>query len=282
MNRVAQSYLYAPAHKSPIVEKALSGRTGADAAIVDLEDGVPVDERPAAEATLRALAGAAPASIPVLCRLRAGTAARAADVQLVPSWFSGVLLAKAEDADDLLRVSEQLTVRGLTLPIWLLVESARGVENLPQLLSLDIDLRGVMLGAGDLGADLGLFDTEDHRALDYARLRMVYAARARGLSQIIDGPSAEIDPGDVFRATTQGARDLGFTGRAAIHPSQLATIHAVYHDRFSDEQRAWARDVIALEDGAQAHNGQLVDEAVKRWAGQILQTEETKQKERTS
>ncbi len=276
---VLRSFLYVPAHREQMVAKALSGSTSADAVIVDLEDGVPLDQRDAATATLAHCAGTDRSALPVLCRIRSGRDQRAADVELIPSWFAGVLLAKAEDASDLQHVSETLASRDKPLPIWLLIESARGVESLPTLLSAAVPVAGVMLGAGDLRADLGLFDVRDERPLEYARSRIVYAAVAAGVRTIVDSPDAEIEPTERYLAATRHARDMGFTARAAIHPRQLTAIHEAYRNRFTDEQRSWARAVLDMSDGAQRMNGELTDEATKRWARRIL---ETNSPERTS
>ena len=51
--------------------------------------------------------------------------------------------------------------RGFSL--WLLIESAAGVERLGALLEGPVPVAGVMLGAGDLRADLGLLDDSDRR-----------------------------------------------------------------------------------------------------------------------
>jgi citrate lyase subunit beta/citryl-CoA lyase len=265
-----RTFLYAPAHRQRLLAKALGGSTSAEAVIVDLEDGVPVNERAAAESALAALSGSAASATPALCRIRAGRARRLADVAIVPSWFRGVVLAKAEDPEDLALVADAVAARGLDQDIWLLVESALGVERLPQMLSHGAPVAGIMIGEGDLRADLGLFDVADERALDHAKLRVVFAAVAAGVREIVDGPDAQIEPDDAFREATRRTRDLGFTGRAAIHPAQLPAIEDVYVHRYTDEQVAWARSVLGQHDGASRMDGELVDEAVKRWARQIL------------
>jgi citrate lyase subunit beta/citryl-CoA lyase len=257
-----RSFLYVPAHRERPLAKALGGETGAHAVIVDLEDAVPASDRPAAERNLRAYAGRDPVGPPALCRIRAGREQRLADVALVPAWFAGVLLAKAETRADVETVAA--AVRGMG--VWLLVESARGVESLPQL--LEAGVAGVMLGPGDLSTDLGLMSYDDPRPLEWARSRIVFAAVAAGVSHIVDGPEAEIEPTERFGAAVASARGLGFTAKAAIHPAQLEAIHAAY--RPSAERRAWAARVLAAGDGAVALDGHLIDEASKRLARSIV------------
>ena len=263
-----RSFLYAPAHRARVVEKALRGETDAEAVIVDLEDGVPVDARAEAERTLRSCGDAGPEDPPALCRIRSGADARRADLALVASRFTGVLLAKAEEPEDVDDVADLIAERGTTLGIWLLVESARGVEQLPTLLTGPVRITGVMLGAGDLRADLGLLDDTDHRQLDAARSRTVFAAAAAGIRHIVDTPEAEIEPGEPFLASARSARGLGFTAKAAIHPGQLAAIHEVF--RATADPRAWAHAVLDTADGAVRVGGSMVDEATRRLARRIL------------
>jgi len=241
-----RSFLYVPAHRRRPLEKALSGATGADSVIVDLEDAVPFEERAAAEENLTQ-AVQDPGGPPALCRIRAGKEERAADLAVIPTWFDGVLLAKAQASDDLRRVAETVSRRGQRLGIWLLIESAEGVENLRMLLASDVPVAGVMFGAGDMRADLGLWDDDDDR--------------------LVDTPEPDVEPGARFAARIRSARGLGFTAKAAIHPRQLAAIDAAF--RPSAQRLAWARKVLAAGDGASRVDGVMIDEATKRVARRL-------------
>lgn len=261
------SFLYVPAHKPRALEKALSGSTRASCVIVDLEDGVPVTERGNAEAALEHLTVTLPSAPPTLCRIRSGNAERLADLQRVPSWFAGVVLAKSETAQDAEAVADQIAASGRSLTLWPLIETARGVENLHEILASRVDFGGVLFGAGDLRADLGLFD-EYQGAIDYGRVRIVYAARASGVEQIIDSPEGQISPDAGFDKAIGKARALGFTGKCAIHPDQVAPINAGF--RPTPQQLAWAREVLTSGDGAQRVGPLMVDEATKRTARRMI------------
>lgn len=263
---IARSYLYAPAHRARVLGKALGGATGAQAVIVDLEDGVPEDKRGEAEENLAAATRDHADGPAVLCRVRPGRRERAADLGLVPPWFDGVLLAKAERAEDVQQAAEALDDGDLQL--WLLIESARGVEQLPMLLGLGVPVAGVMFGAGDMRADLALPDEDDDRLLDHVRSRIVVSCVAAGVTQIVDTPDGEIEPTQRAVDRVRSARGLGFTAKAAIHPAQLEAIHDAY--RPSAERVAWARGVLDAGGGAQRLDGQMVDEATKRLARQVL------------
>jgi len=261
-----RSFLYVPAHRRRPLEKALSGATGADSVIVDLEDAVPFEERAAAEENLTQ-AVQDPGGPPALCRIRVGKEERAADLAVIPTWFDGVLLAKAQASDDLRRVAETVSRRGQRLGIWLLIESAEGVENLRMLLASDVPVAGVMFGAGDMRADLGLWDDDDDRLVDHIRSQIVVACVAAHVQHIVDTPEPDLEPGARFAARIRSARGLGFTAKAAIHPRQLAAIDAAF--RPSAQRLAWARKVLAAGDGASRVDGVMIDEATKRVARRL-------------
>lgn len=268
----AAAFLYVPAHKPRALQKALSGSTGAAYIVVDLEDGVPQADRGTAAAALIGLADRPASAPPTLCRIRSGPAERLADLELVPSWFAGVVLAKCESAADAEAVARHITASGRSLTLWPLIETALGVEALSAILASPLDFGGVLFGAGDLRADLGLTQ-DDPRPIDYGRLRTVYAARAAGLTHIIDGPEAQISPDEAFDAAVNTARGLGFTGKCAIHPDQIPPIDRGFMP--TTQQLAWAAEVLAARDGAQRVGAVMVDEATKRTARRLLAAADT-------
>ena len=274
-----RSLIYVPAHRRRLLEKAFGGETGADAIIVDLEDAVPPQERGAAEENLD-WAARELGELPALLRVRAGRDARAADLALVPPWFDGVLLAKAETLSDLQEVAKRISRREARLRIWLLIESARGVEDLPALLASGVPVAGVMFGAGDMRADLGLWqDWADDRLIDHVRARIVVACAAARVEHIVDTPESDLEPGAGFAGRARAARGLGFTAKAAIHPRQVPAIHAAFGP--SPEQLAWAAKVLAASDGARQIDGDMIDEATKRLARRMTASASDRQSERS-
>jgi citrate lyase subunit beta / citryl-CoA lyase len=104
---------------------------------------------------------------------------------------------------------------------------------------------------------------------------VLVAARAHGL-QAIDGPYLGIAVDDAFTAAASRARDLGFDGKWAIHPSQVAALNELFTP--SDEEITRARAVVEALDraeresgqGAVALDGEMLDEAVRVAALRVL------------
>ncbi|MFV0532138.1 MAG: aldolase/citrate lyase family protein [Cumulibacter sp.] len=221
----ARSYLLVPGHHGEAVTEALSGTTGADVVIIDLEDSVPVEARAQAVANLRR---EPTGDVRVLCGIRPGLTKRLEDIAVLPPWVDGVLLAQASSAADVELVDEALREGEVPRTISLLLESAYAMENLPELLAA-APIEAIMLGPNDLRSDVGLSATADESELQYPRARMAFAARAAGVRNIVDGPCA----GDLdgLRCALQRAGSLGHTGKIILGADQAPAVNTFYANR---------------------------------------------------
>ncbi|MDX6573512.1 MAG: citrate lyase subunit beta / citryl-CoA lyase, partial [Gaiellales bacterium] len=154
MSAPSLTWLYAPASRPELVEKALASR--AHAVIVDLEDAVAPADMDDARANLDALLGA-PLERTVCVRIN-GLASPwwQADLATAVS-LAGVdslLLPKVESAGDVGVIVEELARASSTLALRCLIESARGVESALEIASASPRLQGVSLGEADLRSQL--------------------------------------------------------------------------------------------------------------------------------
>ncbi|MFI5735158.1 HpcH/HpaI aldolase/citrate lyase family protein [Kribbella sp. NPDC051587] len=208
--------LYVPANRPDRFAKAVAA--GPDLVVFDLEDAVPVD----AKATARQWAVAWIAAHPqdrVELRVNApGTPWLADDLAAVAA-VPGIRLRlpKVESALDVLEVLEQVPSAKITA----LIESPLGLERAFEIASADPRVIAVALGEADLRSSLGVDGSE---GLTWARGRLVSASRAAGLGAPMMSVHARVDDDEGLRRTSLAGRALGFVGRMAIHPDQLATI----------------------------------------------------------
>lgn len=260
MNSPPISWLYIPGDRPERFDKAVA--SGADVVIVDLEDAVPPDHKEKARRNaLDFLSDAAPGTV----EIRVNGSIDLTAIPPLPA-LRAVRLPKIQSAVD---VRKALDILDETIPVCALVESALGVENAYAIASSSPRVIAIALGEADLASDIG---TTSDTGLGYARSRIVMAARAAGLP----APSQSVYPNvhDVagLRASCRIGRALGFAGRAAIHPRQIPIIHEEF--RPSDEEIAAARAVLdALATGSGVSmlpDGQMVDEAMRRRAEQII------------
>lgn len=253
--------LYVPGNRPDRFAKAVA--SGADMVILDWEDSVPPAEKADAREAVVAWLGTPHDSLPVVqIRINDKEPLDLAALSKVTTAFE-VRVPKVESLADLNQVADALPGRNLTA----LLETASGVENALALAAHPAVSR-LALGESDLASDLG---TNEPAAMDYARVRVLYAARAAGL----EAPMLSAFPGirdrDGLRRDTERGRDLGWVGRTAIHPTQLAVIAEVF--RPSPESVAWANEVIAATRNggvSTLSNGDMVDQAMIGRARAIL------------
>ncbi|MFF6997051.1 HpcH/HpaI aldolase/citrate lyase family protein [Streptomyces sp. NPDC008313] len=264
------TWLYVPGDRPSVVTKALG--SGADVVLIDLEDAVAPERKEYARSATAELLSEPP-PVPVHVRVNALTGPLAeADLQAMSSLpgVSGLRLPKVTSPGDVVHVAERTApAEGGALNLYALLESALGVERAFAVASAHPALHGVSLGESDLRADLGV---RDDAGLDWARGRVVVAARAAGLAPPTQSVHPDIRDLDGLAASCARGRALGFLGRAAIHPRQLPVIERAYLP--SPEEIVAAQEVVkaaATEHGALAlPDGRFVDAAVVNDARRTL------------
>ncbi|MFT2815931.1 HpcH/HpaI aldolase/citrate lyase family protein [Leifsonia sp. A12D58] len=271
--------LYVPGDRPDRFEKAVA--TGADLVILDLEDAVAPDQKAAArDAVVRWMTSRNTSETDAVIQVRinadqgAGVdagrgAVPCADFQadltaLAPLHASFELrVPKVETTADLDAVVRLAPGR----PITALIETARGVENAVLIAQHEAVTR-LALGESDLASDLG---TAAREAIDYARVRILFAARAAGLPAPMLSAFTDIRNLAALRADTERGRALGWVGRTAVHPTQLAVIAEAF--RPDSEAVAWASAVVnSIQDGGVSTltSGEMVDPAMLGRAHSIL------------
>ena len=259
-----RSYLFVPGNRPERFEKAHAA--GADAVILDLEDAVQPDEKPAARAAVLAAANVAR---PAWVRIN-GSDTRwfADDVAALAGHpgIAGVVLPKAETQE---QVSAVLAHAHAALSVLPIVETARGFANLTVLCAAPRVSR-IVFGTLDFQIDLGI-DGEGEE-LHLFRSQIVLASRLAGIGAPVDGVSTTIDDAAVIEADARRGRRFGFGGKLCIHPKQIDAVRRAY--AWSDADQAWATRVLqaveASEGATVAVDGKMVDLPVILKARRIL------------
>ena len=277
-----RSMLFVSGEKPERFGKALA--SGADLVCIDLEDAVLPEHKPTARQAAIAFAahhvrdtgGAGLAVRLNAVRTHEGLADIAALVDANVR-FDAILLPKVEHPEELALFSAWLPDAADTLVA--LIETPLGVENAAAIGAAarrDAPRLGaLMLGGADLAAELGAEFGWD--GLLAARGRIVNAARASGL-QAWDVPFLDLEDEAALTAETLSVARMGFGCKTAIHPRQIAGIHAAFAPSATD--RRWAEALIEA-DAARAGNGRaagaflfegrMVDAPVLRKARRIAQ-----------
>src|SRR5690606_1230157 len=141
------------------------------------------------------------------------------------------------------------------------IETAAGIANARDVAAALRPGDALGFGGADLAADLGCaFSFEPLLA---ARSALVLAAAGSGLG-IFDVPWLDVRDEDGLSAEAQRVRSLGFTGKLAIHPVQVAAVQAAFRPSTAEVERA--RRIVAALDaaggGVALLDGRMIDAPV--------------------
>ncbi|MBP0621171.1 HpcH/HpaI aldolase/citrate lyase family protein [Cupriavidus consociatus] len=260
--RLLRSWLFVPGTRLDLLAKAV--RAGTDAIIVDLEDAVLPEHKAPARLAVAQLPAV---GCPLYVRVNAvGTKDFALDVPAaVQARVSGIVLPKVERPEDF---DALLALMPAPLPVVALIETAKGLANLPRIATHPV-LHCFAFGGVDFGVDVGC--ASDSTTMRLARSKLVLASRAANLPPPIDGVTVSLDA-EVMEQDARDAKLQGFGGKLCIHPRQLE--HANRAFRPTEDEIAWATRVAERADEAQVGallvDGEMVDRPVLERAQRIL------------
>jgi citrate lyase subunit beta/citryl-CoA lyase/(S)-citramalyl-CoA lyase len=156
-------------------------------------------------------------------------------------------------------------------PLWAVLETAKGIGSAAEIAAaIAPTAGGVLFGGADYSAEIGA-DLSDWDAMAFARGALAAACGGAGIA-LLDVPYLDVRDTDGLSASTRRVKALGYTGRACIHPDQVAAVNAVFTPTAAEIDRA-RRVIAALEDakGAAALlDGKLVELPVIRAARRVL------------
>jgi len=254
----------------------------ADEIVIDLEDAVAI----AVKAQARDLVGdvlsgpraAFGAAVAVRVNSLAGPWGEADVIELAEragSAIDSMVIPKVEGAEDVVAVDRLLEAVGESagaIRLQALVETAQGLLHAGEIAAASPRLDALIIGYADLAASLGRSLGLVPEMWLYAQETVLVAARAAGV-QAIDGPYLQIRDDEGLRRSAEHVRALGFDGKWAVHPGQLAIINATFTPL--PEELARAEVILAaLADiegrGAVELDGEMIDEASCKLARDIV------------
>ena len=291
--RLRRSELSTPASNERMMEKAAA--SNADLVFLDLEDSVSPTEKVVARAKV----------IKALKTLDWGKKTRAVRVNDLETEYAYqdiisvveeageyldiIIVPKVKSAKDvwwvdvLLSQIEKRLQRTRRIGIEVLIEEVEAMLNVEEIARSSPRLEALIFGPADYSASQGMDSGVIEGHLDaypgdpwhYARNKIAIAARAAGIDAI-DGAYPDFKNLDGYRRECIRAKTLGFVGKWAIHPNQVAIANQVFSP--TQEEVAYARkldaaytEALANGLGAIAVDGKMIDVAVVRSLRNVIQ-----------
>ncbi|HEY1366873.1 MAG TPA: aldolase/citrate lyase family protein, partial [Gaiellaceae bacterium] len=159
-------------------------------------------------------------------------------------------------------------------PVIAIVETAQGLRLAYETASSP-RVAALLLGAADLGAELGWEPRPDGLELVYARSKVVADSAGAGIRGPFDVVHLDTRDDTGLEAAARFARSLGFRGKACIHPAQVGTVNRVFQPEA--DSVIWAERVLAAAEageregrGAVALDGEMIDAPIVDRARKIL------------
>lgn len=253
-----RSYLFIPGDSEKKLAKG--DESGADAVIIDLEDSVAPERKPAARGLageyLRARGpGERKSTLWIRINPLGGEAALSDLAAIIEAGPDGIVLPKAAGPEDVYTLScylDALEARAELAPgairiLPIATETAAAPFSLGDYGEADLPrLAGLTWGAEDLAAALGASgnrDADGEWAFTYKMVRSLtlMAAHAAGVAAV-ETLHADFRDEAGLRAASSAARAEGFTGRLAIHPAQVGVINECFTP--TGEEIDFARRVV--------------------------------------
>jgi Citrate lyase beta subunit len=246
-----RSILFVPVTSTHLFAKAT--QRGADALILDLEDGVPLNRKDEARQNLGAAVQALTSSAPILVRVNSDPVSLAADLRALPlPSIAAVMLPKAESAYQVQSVAEQLArlhPHGKSVPLIPVIETPLGVVRVDSIATAHDSVVALGFGAEDYATEMSVEPTS--AAVQWAAQVAANAAHAFKLASLgLPGSVAETADMASYGDLVSRARDMGFTGTVCIHPVQVPIANKGFSP--TEAQLEWARKVAAAGSEAES------------------------------
>lgn len=255
---------------------------GADTLVFDLEDAVSINEKDAARILVKeALGFLRFQDAEVTVRINPYDSPYCMEDLscIVPAGPHGLVIPKAsvESVQAIEQEVERLeAIYGIEekLQFILIIETAMGLFDLRNILEASRRITGLILGAEDFSSDMGIRRTKESKEIEYARFAIATAARAMRIDAI-DTPYTDIDDFEGLKNDTAFAKSIGFSGRLAINPRQIETLHEVFSPSAAEIEEAMNILIEAEEAekrglGVFSYKGKMVDMPVIRRAENIM------------
>ncbi len=259
-----RSVLYMPSSNAKALEKAKT--LPVDGIILDLEDAVAPDAKPAArDAACAAVRSGEYGRRTLTIRVNGiGTEWHDADLAAASeAGPDGIVVPKVGSAAEVEQLVAAMEAAGApeTTKLWAMIETPVAILDCLAIARASDRLAVLVMGTNDLVKELYAEHVPGRAPILPSLHTALLAARAAGIA-IVDGVYNDVKDTDGFLAECEQGRQMGFDGKTLIHPGQVEGANAAFAP--SEQAVDDARGLIAAwEDGAGSgvvtYNGRMVE-----------------------
>ena len=273
--RARRSVLYMPGSNARALEKAKT--LPCDALILDLEDAVAPDDKPAArEAACAAAASGEYGAREVTIRVNGADTEWHAD-DLAAACAAGpdaIVVPKVNSADAVLELVDAMAAHGAPehTTLWAMLETPYAMLHAEDIAAASERLTVLVMGTNDLVKELYAEHVPGRQPVLAGLGLALLAARATG-KVILDGVYNDVKDEDGFLAECRQGREMGFDGKTLIHPGQVAGANEAFAP--SEQAVEDARGILEAwqnrSSGVVTFNGRMIENLHVESAERTLQ-----------
>lgn len=250
-----------------------------DVVLFDLEDSIPQDKKEAARQLIPHKLHSArkhPSRPKVFLRVNSiRTKDGISDLLSLLSGGVGpdvIHLPKVETKEEIDVMNHIISHHFPLTRLQLIIETAKGLATIGDILKSRAHcVNGLVFGAADFSSDIG--SSMNWEALEIYRVELVKAGKLNNL-QVIDSPYFDYQDLDGLKKEAQDSYELGFTGKLAIHPSQVHIINAGFLPSMEDVLDSFA----ILEEASKqsspifSYKGRMIGPPILNCARRVIET----------
>jgi len=271
--RPRRSLLFVPGLRPDRFAKALDA--GADIVCVDMEDAVALPRKDEGRAlALPLFREQSHPQVEKMARINSlSTVHGLKDLQAIIESDApppSIMIPKIKSPEEIELIDTLLsTGPARAIRFCVIIETNQGLERAIEIAKSSSRIDSMILGAVDMSAELRC--QKSWEPLLYTRSRLVHAAASAGID-LLDVPYLTLDDPDGLRQEAQSCARLGFTGKASIHPNQIAIINEAFTPDAKTIEKA--RKVCAAfendKTGLVVVDGELIELPVVRSMYRVL------------
>ncbi|WP_435202897.1 HpcH/HpaI aldolase/citrate lyase family protein [Janibacter sp. GS2] len=277
--RPRRSVLYMPSSNARALDKAKT--LPVDALILDLEDAVGPDDKPAArEAACAAVQSGEYGDRELTIRVN-GIGTRWHDDDLAAASQAGpagIVVPKVNTADEVRALVAAMESAGAPehTTLWAMIETPAAIFNVREIARASDRLAVLVMGTNDLVKELQADHVPGRAPLLTSLSWALLGARESGIA-VLDGVYNAVKDLEGFTRECEQGRDMGFDGKTLIHPGQVEVCNSTFAP--SEEAVEEAKGILAAwEDGAGTgvvtFNGKMIENLHVDIARRVLSTHE--------
>lgn len=265
-----KSYLWTSA--SMVDKYDYAQKIGAHVTVLDLEDSVLPEQKDEARCAVIAYLESKPHHV---CGVRINSLRTSFGIRDLDALINSaaqpdvILLPKVESAEEIVIANQLLSPRLKNLVLGAIIESSAGLRVIDEIATVGNNLQLLFYGPADFSADIGV--SVDWEGFDYVRYQIILAAARAGIFAI-DTADFTISNLEKLQLTCRRAKNLGFIGKVAIHPSQVAIINQEFAP--TAEEISQAKDIVTKSEQMQSSifviDGTMYGPPMLKIAQQIL------------